>query len=67
MSESIVLVGVSIFDNATYVSGEPCVTEQLRARVRDDVDVSMLAVDDDFASDVRQQIKKMPAQATTSS
>jgi hypothetical protein len=40
------------------------VTEQLRARVRDGVDVSMLAVDGDFASDVHQQIKKMPAQVT---
>ena len=64
MSESIVLVGDSIFDNAAYVPGEPCVTEQLRARVRDGVDVSMLAVDGDFASDVHQQIKKMPAQAS---
>ena len=64
MSESIVLVGDSIFDNAAYVPGEPCVTEQLRARVRDGVDVSMLAVDGDFAGDVQQQIKKMPAQAT---
>ncbi len=52
MSESIVLVGDSIFDNATYVPGEPCVTEQLRARVREGVDVSMLAVDGDFANDV---------------
>ena len=64
MSESIVLVGDSIFDNATYVPGEPCVTEQLRARVREGVDVSMLAVDGDFVNDVHQQIKKMPAQAT---
>jgi hypothetical protein len=64
MSESIVLVGDSIFDNAIYVPGESCVTEQLRARVREGVDVSMLAVDGDFASDVHQQIKKMPAQAT---
>lgn len=64
MSESIVLVGDSIFDNAIYVPGEPCVTEQLRARVRDGVDVSMLAIDGDFTSDVHKQIKKMPAQAT---
>ncbi len=64
MSESIILVGDSIFDNAIYIPGELCVTEQLRARVRDGVDVSMLAVDGDFASDVHQQIKKMPAQAT---
>ena len=64
MSESIVLAGDSIFDNAAYVPGEPCVTEQLRARVREGVDVSMLAVDGDFATDVHQQIKKMPPEAT---
>jgi hypothetical protein len=64
MPESIVLVGDSIFDNAPYVPGEPCVTEQLRAVVRDGVDVSMVAVDGDYVTDVHAQIEDMPAQAT---
>ncbi len=64
MPESIVLVGDSIFDNASYVPNEPCVTEQLRAVVRDGVDVSMIAIDGDYVTDVHAQIRDLPAQVT---
>ena len=64
MSESIVLVGDSIFDNASYVPGEPCVTEQLRAVVRGGVEVSMLAVDGHYVNDVQIQTRNLPAEVT---
>jgi lysophospholipase L1-like esterase len=64
MSENIVLLGDSIFDNAHYVPGEPCVTEQLRAVVRDGVQVSMLAVDGDYVADVHAQLKSLPKKVT---
>ena len=64
MTESIVLVGDSIFDNAPYVPDEPCVTEQFQSIIRDGVDVSMLAVDGDYIKDVQTQIIDLPAQTT---
>jgi len=64
MHESIVLVGDSIFDNASYVPDEPCVTEQLQSVVRDGVDVSILAVDGDYVTDVHAQIKSLPTKVT---
>jgi hypothetical protein len=64
MAESIVLVGDSIFDNASYVPDGPCVTEQLREIMRDDVSVSMLAVDGDYVTDVAIQVRKLPSHAT---
>ena len=64
MTSNIVLVGDSIFDNGAYVPGEPSVTEQLRAIVQSDVDVSMLAVDGDCVPDVEGQVRNLGAQAT---
>lgn len=64
MSESIVLIGDSIFDNASYVPGEPCVMEQLQAIVRDGIDVSMFAIDGDYVTDVHYQIRSLPAQTS---
>ena len=64
MTASIILLGDSIFDNASYVIGERCVTEQLREVTPEDVDVSMLAVDGDYVRDVKEQIKQLPEQAT---
>lgn len=64
MTDNIVLLGDSIFDNAAYVPGEPCVTDQLREIVGNGVRVSMLAVDGDFVTDVQRQIKRLPGQAT---
>lgn len=64
MSTHVILAGDSIFDNATYVPGEPCVTDQLRALVGDRSSVSMIAVDGDYVSDVWRQIRSLPEGAT---
>ena len=64
MPDNIVLVGDSIFDNASYVPNELCVTEQFREVVRDGVDVRMLAVDGDYVTDVHAQIRDLPMQVT---
>ncbi len=64
MTESIALVGDSIFDNAVYVPNEPCVTEQLQAIVRDGVEVSMRAVDGNYVGDVQTQINGESAQTS---
>ena len=64
MSRHIVLAGDSIFDNAVYVPGEPCVTEQLQAIVSDGDRVTMLAVDGDCAGDVLMQLQSLPTDAT---
>ena len=60
----VILAGDSIFDNAIYVPGEPCVVEQLRAVLGDDSEVSMVAVDGSFAEEVPAQIRSLPESAT---
>jgi hypothetical protein len=64
MTQSIALIGDSIFDNAGYVPGEPDVAEQLRGMIADDVDVTLLAVDGDFVGDVSRQIQRLPPKTT---
>ncbi len=60
MSSSVILLGDSIFDNAVYVPGEPCVTEQLQELVPADVSVRMLAVDGDCIRHVKGQLEQVP-------
>ncbi len=60
MSSSVILLGDSIFDNAAYVPGEPCVTEQLQELVPADVSVRMLAVDGDCIRHVKGQLEQVP-------
>jgi lysophospholipase L1-like esterase len=64
MGKHVILAGDSIFDNAIYVPGEPCVTDQLRAMVGDSSSVSMVAVDGDYVSDVWRQVRSFPQGAT---
>jgi hypothetical protein len=64
MSASIVLLGDSIFDNAAYVVGQSCVTDQLREIVGSDAEVSMLAADGHCISDVQGQLRRVPEWAT---
>jgi len=64
MTAHIALLGDSIFDNASYVPGELCVTEQLSDLVPTDVAVTMLAVDGDCVRHVKDQIKKLPSDTT---
>ncbi len=62
--EHIVLAGDSIFDNANYVPGEPCVTKQLGLILGDSISVSMIAVDGDYAEDVHRQLTALPQSGT---
>lgn len=64
MAGHIILLGDSIFDNASYVVDQSCVTEQLRELVPEGTSVSMLAVDGDYVSDVKTQVKNVPEMAT---
>lgn len=59
----VVLLGDSIFDNARYVPGEPCVIEQLRAEIRP-AEATLLAHDGDVVADVARQLAGLPATAT---
>jgi hypothetical protein len=59
-----VLLGDSIFDNAAYVSGGPSVSEQLRALLPSDWQVTLLAIDGDVTGGVVRQLQDLPADAT---
>jgi len=56
----IVLVGDSIFDNASYVDVGHSVTDQLKAAVSDGCQVTMLAVDGDVVLNVIDQLQDLP-------
>ena len=60
----VVLLGDSIFDNASYVPGGPPVIEQLRAALPRDWRATMLAVDGAVTSGVANQLRKVPDDAT---
>jgi hypothetical protein len=60
----IVLLGDSIFDNATYVNGGPDAIKQLRSILPQDWQASLLAVDGSVTTDVIRQIPLIPASAT---
>ncbi|HEX9933207.1 MAG TPA: SGNH/GDSL hydrolase family protein [Allosphingosinicella sp.] len=60
----IVLLGDSIFDNASYVRGGPDVVRQLGAVLPDSWRATLLAVDGATTRDVRSQLARMPADAT---
>ena len=61
----IVLLGDSIFDNSPYVEpGELDVPNQLRTLVKSDCKVTHLAVDGHVISDIRNQLRSLPSDAT---
>lgn len=60
----IILAGDSIFDNDTYVPGEPGVIAQLRRALPPGWRATKVAVDGDKIDDVRRQVKTLPADAT---
>ncbi|MBI4880191.1 MAG: SGNH/GDSL hydrolase family protein [Planctomycetes bacterium] len=60
----VVLLGDSIFDNAVYVGDDPAVVDQLRGHLPAGWRASLLAVDGSVASDVRDQLCGLPADAT---
>ena len=60
----IVLLGDSIFDNAAYVRGGRPVIEQLRAKLPQGWQATLLAVDGSMTQDVPRQLVKVPGEAT---
>ncbi|HEY0529885.1 MAG TPA: SGNH/GDSL hydrolase family protein [Gemmatimonadaceae bacterium] len=60
----VVLLGDSIFDNAAYVSGGPDVIAQIRAKLGSASRATLLAVDGSVTTDVKNQLRKLPPDAT---
>jgi hypothetical protein len=60
----LILLGDSIFDNASYVAGGPSVIEQVRRELLSTWKATLLAVDGDTTSDVLFQLKRVPSDAT---
>lgn len=60
----VVLLGDSIFDNASYVPGGPAVIDQVRATLPSAWRASLLAVDGACCSDVARQLAGLPPDAT---
>ena len=61
----VVLLGDSIFDNAAYlVAGEPDVVRQVRRRLPDGSQATLLAVDGDTMRGVHDQLRLLPPDAT---
>ena len=56
----IVLAGDSIFDNGSYVPGQPDVAQQLRNQLGEDSNVTLLAIDGDVIKDVHNQLTQLP-------
>lgn len=60
----VVLLGDSIFDNASYVPGGPPLIDQLRQALPRGWVATLLAVDGHITEDVAQQLQSLPAEAT---
>jgi hypothetical protein len=60
----IVLLGDSIFDNASYVQDGPDVIAQLRMKIPDTWKATLNAVDGSKINDVYSQLEKLPPDAT---
>ncbi len=64
MTEHIVLLGDSIFDNASYTNGLPDVVTHLRALLPAGVRASLLAVDGSTTADLSHQVRQLPPDVT---
>jgi lysophospholipase L1-like esterase len=60
----IALLGDSIFDNKSYVSGGKDTIANLREQMPDEWTATLLAVDGDVADGVARQLERVPADAT---
>jgi lysophospholipase L1-like esterase len=61
----VVLLGDSIFDNAAYLmAGAPDVVQQVRQRLPYGWKAMLAAVDGSTTRDVREQLRRLPADAT---
>jgi len=64
MSQHIVLLGDSIFDNKSYTSGEPDVVTHLSGYLPGGWQATLLANDGDVTNDIPDQAKRIPADAS---
>ncbi len=62
--QNVVLLGDSVFDNASYVPGDLPVADQLRARLPEDWRVSLLALDGAITEEVVTQLDDLPNDAS---
>ena len=60
----IVLLGDSVFDNASYVKGGPDVIRQLQTKLPDGWRATLCAVDGSMVHDVKSQMSKLPPDTT---
>ena len=60
----VVLLGDSIFDNASYVSGGPAVVDQLRGVLPKGWRATLVAADGAVTDGVASQLRRLPADAT---
>ncbi|CAF0964801.1 unnamed protein product [Adineta steineri] len=61
----LILLGDSIFDNGSYVRGQPAVIDQLKSKVKEHGwNATLVAVDGHVLSHVTDQIKRIPKDAT---
>ena len=60
----VVLLGDSIFDNASYVPGGPAVVEQVRGKLQRGWRASLLAIDGAVCASVESQVRRLPDDAT---
>jgi GDSL-like Lipase/Acylhydrolase family len=64
MSRHIVLLGDSIFDNASYTGDEPDVITHLRSILPPDWKATLRAVDGSTTDDLSAQLERLPQDAT---
>lgn len=60
----LVLLGDSIFDNASYTNGQPAVIDQVRARLPAGWKATLAAVDGSTTDDIADQLTGLPDDAT---
>jgi len=60
----VVLLGDSIFDNASYVPGKPPVIEQLKHHLGNSRKATLLAIDGNVTADVQYQMQDLPNDAS---
>jgi lysophospholipase L1-like esterase len=61
---NLVLLGDSIFDNAAYVASGPSVIQQLKNRLPETWQATLLAVDGHTSVDAARQLVRLPPDAT---
>lgn len=64
MPKHVVLLGDSIFDNASYTKGLPDVVTHLRGILPHDTSASLLAIDGSTTGDLEDQLAALPADVT---